>query len=82
MRKLTVIAVTCQFLAAGYLQLVEWVDLFPWNDLSKGNAQEMMDFGLLAGQVLVAVWFTRKKLWLMSLVWTGYAAWFYLQIVS
>ncbi|MBI3837989.1 MAG: hypothetical protein HY288_08655 [Planctomycetia bacterium] len=82
MRKSTVIAVTCQLLAAGYLQLVEWVDLFPWNDLSKGNAQEIMDFWLLGGQVLVAVWFAWQKPWLMCLGWTGYAVWFYLQIVS
>lgn len=82
MQRSTGLAIACQLLAAGYLQLVEWVDLFPWNDLSKGNGQELMDFGLLAGQALVAFWFARQNIWLMSLGWAGYAYWFYLQIIS
>jgi len=75
-------AVASQLIAAGYLQLVEWVDLYPWNDLSKGNQQEMMNVALLAGQALIAFWFVRQRLALMCVGWAGYAFWLYLQIVS
>ena len=76
------IAVVCQLLAAAYLQLVEWVDLFPWNDLSKGNQQEVLDVVLLGSQALVAFWFARRWLVLMVVGWAAYAYWLYLQIVS
>lgn len=82
MRKATTLAVLSQLIAAGYLQLVEWVDLFPWNDLSKGNQQEVLDVALLAGQGMVAFWFVRQRLILMCLGWLSYAFWMYLQIVS
>ncbi len=82
MRSANTIAIVSQLSAAGYLQLVEWVDLFPWNDLSKGNQQEVMDVALLAGQALIAFWFVRQRLLLMCLGWASYAFWMYLQIVS
>lgn len=76
------VAVACQLLTAGYLQLVEWVSLYPWNDLSKGNMQEKMDFAILGVQLLIAFWFIRRNLWLMGLGWAAYAAWLLLQIES
>jgi hypothetical protein len=82
MRRSTVVAVGCQLVAAGYLQLVEWVDLFPWNDLSKGNGQEKLDIAILAAQVLIATWFVRQRLSLMMAGWMAYAVWLYLQIDS
>jgi hypothetical protein len=81
-RRSTKVAVVCQLVAAGYLQLVEWVDLFPWNDLSKGNGQEMLDVVLLAVQLLIAFWYYRQWLWLMCLGWMSYAVWLYLQWVG
>lgn len=75
-------AVAFQLVTAGYLQLVEWVSLYPWNDLSKGNMQEKMDFAILAVQLLVAFWFARRNLWLMCVGWTAYAVWLGLQIDS
>ncbi len=82
MRHGTRAAVVCQLLAAAYLQLIEWVDLFPWNDLSKGNQQEKLDFVLLAVQGVIAVWYWRERLRLMCLGWASYAVWLYLQIVG
>ncbi len=82
MRRSTLVAVAIQILAAGYLQLVEWVDLFPWNDLSKGNAQEKLDIAILACQALVAFWYFRQRLSLMVVGWLAYAVWLYLQIDS
>ncbi len=82
MRRSTIAAAVCQLVAAGYLQLVEWVDLFPWNDLSKGNQQERLDIAILAYQLLVGFWFARQRLGLMCVGWAAYAVWLYLQIVS
>jgi hypothetical protein len=75
-------AVATQLVAAGYLQLVEWVDLFPWNDLSKGNAQERLDVILLVAQLVVAACFYRRWLVAMCIGWVAYAGWLYLQVVS
>jgi hypothetical protein len=75
-------AILSQLATAVYLQVVEWIHLFPWNDLSKGNMQERLDVALLAGQLLIAYWFLRQRLALMCLGWLGYAAWLYLQIDS
>ena len=82
MRRSTLVAVGIQILAAGYLQLVEWVSLFPWNDLSKGNAQEKLDIAILGGQALVAFWYVRQRVGLMIVGWLAYAVWLYLQIDS
>ena len=82
MRRSTFAAVGFQVLAASYLQLVEWVDLFPWNDLSKGNAQEKLDIVILACQALVAFWYVRERIGLMMVGWLAYAVWLYLQIDS
>lgn len=82
MRRPTLIAVAFQVLTAGYLQLVEWVDLFPWNNLSKGNQQEKLDLVILTCQAGVAIWFVRERLWRMALGWTAYAVWLYLQFAS
>jgi hypothetical protein len=41
-------------LLGGYLQLVEWVDLLPWNDIRRGNGQESLDLVLAAGTVTAA----------------------------
>jgi len=75
-------AVATQLVAAGYLQLVEWVDLFPWNDLSNGNAQERLDIVLLVSQLAVAAFFYRRWLVAMCMGWAAYAGWLYLQVVS
>lgn len=82
MRRSTLAAVGFQVLAAGYLQLVEWVDLFPWNDLSKGNGQEKLDIAILGCQALVAFWFVRQRVSLMVVGWLAYVVWLYLQVVS
>jgi hypothetical protein len=75
-------AVAAQLVAAAYLQWVEWVDLFPWNDLSKGNAQERLDVVLLVAQLSVAACFYRRWLTAMCVGWAAYAGWLYLQVVS
>lgn len=46
-----------------YLQFVEWVDLFPWNDIRRGNGQETLDLALAGATVLLCGWlWTRSRL--------------------
>ena len=75
-------AVAWQLVTAAYLQAVEWIPLYPWNDLSKGNMQEMMDIGILAAQLLIALGFFRGRLVLMCAGLAAYGIWFYLQVDS
>ncbi|MEX2130766.1 MAG: hypothetical protein WD772_04720 [Pseudohongiellaceae bacterium] len=73
-----VAAVAVTFLGC-YLQLVEWVDLYPWNDVRSGNGQETLDL-ILAGATLVLVmflWFGGRSASILASV--GLTAWFWLQ---
>ncbi|MGD9720203.1 MAG: hypothetical protein AB7O59_07780 [Pirellulales bacterium] len=75
-------AVASQLAATVYLQIVEWIDLFPWNNVAQGNQQELLDVVLLVAQLLIASWFVRQRLWLMCAGWLSYAIWLYLQFDS
>ena len=64
----------------GYLQLVEWVDLFPWNDVRNGNGQETVDL-ILAGVTVLLVlflWYGGKFAAITSSL--GMAIWTWLQV--
>ena len=75
-------AFVLQLLLLIYLQVIEWIDLFPWNDVRRGNSQETLDIAL--GAVMVAAlaathWRWRPGVWLATLV---YAVWLGLQIMT
>jgi hypothetical protein len=75
-------AVISQLVVAIYLQTVEWIDLFPWNNVAKGNRQEVLDVVLLVIQAGVIWAFLRRTLWAMALGWGFYAVWLWLQVVT
>lgn len=76
------LAVAAQLLCAAYLQLIEWVPLFPWNDLSHGNGQETLDFILAGVQLAIALGFWLRSRVAMGLGLAAYSGWMYLQIDS
>jgi len=41
-----------------YYQIIEWVNLFPWNDIRRGNGQATLDLIVAAvlGIFIVATW--------------------------
>ncbi|MCI0355592.1 MAG: hypothetical protein L0099_11225 [Acidobacteria bacterium] len=53
-----VAAAVTQALLALYLQVIEWVDLFPWNNVRGGNGQEAFDVSMAVVQsgLVVAAW--------------------------
>lgn len=73
-------AVAAQLAAAVYLQVIEWVPLFPWNDLSHGNGQEGLDVILGVVTLLLAVGTARRTTIAMAIAIVGYAAWLALQL--
>jgi hypothetical protein len=78
----TRLALASQALLLLYLQVIEWVDLYPWNDVRRGNGQEVLDvlLGAFMGMALVAT----ARRWRSGLVIAalGYAVWMYLQVVT
>jgi hypothetical protein len=75
-------AVAAQLFCAAYLQLIEWVPVFPWNDLAHGNAQEGLDILLAVLQLAIAFGFLYRRQWAMVLGIAGYLGWFCLQLDS
>ena len=64
-----------------YLEIVEWVDLSPWNKFVDGsNGQEMLDVALGAGLALLALALWRGGRLAALAATAGLAAWAWLQI--
>ncbi len=53
-----VAAAVTQAALALYLQIIEWVDLFPWNNVRGGNGQEAFDItiGAVQAGLILAAW--------------------------
>lgn len=69
-----------QFALAVYLQFIEWIDVFPWNDVRNGNGQEQLDMGLAVACALALV--STYRGWKPG-IWFGaalYFVWLALQI--
>jgi hypothetical protein len=63
-----------------YLQVIEWIDLHPWNNIRNGNGQALLDIALaiiMSGMVALLLAGFRWVAWLVSL---GLTAWAILQI--
>lgn len=63
-----------------YLQIVEWIDLFPWNDVRSGNGQELLDIILAGATVLLVItlWFGGR--WAAVVSSIGMIIWAWLQL--
>jgi hypothetical protein len=75
-------AVIAQLLCAVYLQFIEWVSVFPWNDLTHGNGQEGLDAILAIFQLGLAAGFAWRRVLAMMIGLLSYLAWFILQLDS
>jgi hypothetical protein len=65
-----------------YYQVIEWVNLFPWNDIRRGNGQASLDLIVAAvlGILILATW--RRLRWVMAVSVGLYGLWAWLQIDS
>ncbi len=73
-------SIALQVILGFYLQIVEWVNLFPWNDLSHGNGQAGFDIALGFVQLLIILASAKHVRWLMSTGIGFYLIWLGLQI--
>jgi hypothetical protein len=65
-----------------YLEAMEWIDLYPWNNIRGGNGQATLDFiiaGIVAAQVAWLWWGGRIPA-LLATVLVG--LWGYLQVAT
>jgi hypothetical protein len=71
-----------QLLLLVYLEVVEWVPLFPWNDIRRGNGQEGLDVAL--GILMAAAIFATARRWRFGMVGAVglYTLWLGLQITT
>lgn len=65
-----------------YYQIIEWVNLFPWNDIRRGNGQASLDL-IVAGVLGILIMSTWRRLrWVMAVGVGLYGLWAWLQIDS
>jgi hypothetical protein len=79
--RIEVPAAASQLLLLCYLEVVEWVDLFPWNDVRHGNGQQGLDvvLGLLIAGAAAAYRRWRPGMVAATIL---YALWMGLQVAT
>lgn len=73
-------AFIAQLALAIYLQVIEWVPMPPWNDLSRGNGQERLDIALAIVMTgfLIGTWRRWRPVMIAAVI--ALAGWLWLQI--
>ncbi|MCL6600992.1 MAG: hypothetical protein K6T81_19990 [Alicyclobacillus macrosporangiidus] len=66
MRSAGIRVVIPQIILPIYFQIVEWVPLYPWNDLADGNSQQPL-------------W---QRIWSLRIAVALYGIWFVLQVAN
>ena len=74
--------VLIQGILLAYFQLVEWVPLFPWNDLRWGNPQKGLDLALGGAQAVLMVGTRRGSRRALQLGLLFYGVWLGLQLIG
>lgn len=69
-------------LTAGYYALIEYTDIYPWNDIRNGSGQERIDPAVLALQGMLIVGTARGARWARPANLVAYGGWFGLQVSS
>jgi hypothetical protein len=75
-------AVLAQIALLLYLETVEWVDLYPWNDIRSGNGQAGLDLFLGAALAFGAVATWRRWRLPMVVALAGISIWTILRIMT
>lgn len=78
----TRISLVTQLVLFAYYQLIEWVSLFPWNDIRRGNGQATIDLIVTAimGTLILVTWLRLRGLMLVAVGLYGF--WLWLQVDS
>jgi hypothetical protein len=70
------------FVLGAYLQIVEWVDLFPWNNVRNGNGQETLDIVLCASMLIIVLLLWRGWRIAAVVATASLLAWAWLQLTT
>jgi hypothetical protein len=75
-------SIVSQILLLVYLEAIEWINMFPWNDIRRGNGQEVLDIAL--GLLMVGALVATYRRWRPGMVAAValYAAWLALQVTT
>ena len=73
-------AIWAQVALLVYFELSEWVNVFPWNDIRKGNGQEGLDIGLGIFTMLAILATWKRWRWAIWVASAFHAIWLGLQI--
>lgn len=75
-------ALAAQLCLLLYLQVIEWIDLFPWNDIRRGNGQEGLD--VVLGVLMTAALIVTYLRWRPGILAAAalYAVWLSLQVMT
>jgi hypothetical protein len=78
----TRISLVAQAVLFVYYQAIEWVNLFAWNDIRRGNGQASVDliFAAIMGALILVTW--RRLRWLIVTAIALYGLWLWLQVDS
>lgn len=63
-----------------YLQVIEWVNLFPWNDIRRGNGQAGLDIAIGAVMIGAIIATLCRLRVVMTIAAALYSVWLWLQI--
>ncbi|HTQ12955.1 MAG TPA: hypothetical protein VMH86_03695 [Rhizomicrobium sp.] len=60
-----------------YLEAMEWIDLYPWNNIRGGNGQQTLDYAIAAVVAALAAWLWRggRIPALLALAFAGFWGW-------
>ncbi|WP_324718043.1 hypothetical protein U7230_07205 [Carboxydochorda subterranea] len=71
-----------QIVLLAYFQIVEWVPLFPWNDLAGGNPQGGLDIAVGAVQTALIAGTASGNRQALHVAQAFYGTWLALQVVN
>src|SRR5258707_9516892 len=75
-------ALISQAALAVYLQVVEWIPLGRWNNITNGNGQELLDIMIAVLQMVILLFYWKRWRWSMLCGIVLYGFWFYLEVCS
>jgi hypothetical protein len=75
-------AIVAQIALGAYLQVVEWIPLWRWNNVSSGNGKKSTDIILVLLQATILVFYGRRWRWPMFAGLGLYGFWFHVQVSS
>lgn len=76
------IAFCAQLLLLGYLEVIEWINLYPWNDIRHGNGQPLVDIAIGITMLLLMLATLRTTRLGAAVAAILYGLWLLIQVIN